>query len=144
MKIKVLTALFLVAIAASAMAADTPSVEAKIVQLDPGPQMFAFRGPVTVQYQLTIQNPLPDRTITLRRIALRTQGGGAYSLRVNDPIKFTVNPDSSATINLNAVARSSGGFIRQSEPVDLMVQLWFDQEGGKSFVKQFMEYLPQE
>ena len=144
MKIKIFTALFVLAIAGSAMAADAaPSVDAKITQLNPSPEMFTFRGPVTVEYQLTIRNPLPDRTITLRRIALRTDGAGAYSLRANDPIKLTINADSSATITLSAVARSAGGFIRQTEPVDLNVQLWFDQQGGKSFVKQFLQYLPQ-
>ena len=137
MKIKLIATFLIVAAALPLMGADlSSSVEAKVVQLDPRPDMFTFRGPVPIEYQLTVKNPLTDRSITLKRIMLRTQGGGAYSLRADDPITFTVNADSSATINLSAAGRSTGGFLRRDDPVYLQVQLWFDQEGGKSFTKQ--------
>jgi hypothetical protein len=74
MKIRISAVLLVAALAAPVFAADAPAVEATIVQLNPSPEMFTFRGPVTVSYQVTIRNPLPDRTITLTRISLRTQG----------------------------------------------------------------------
>ena len=125
------------------MAADAPAVDAQLAQLRSTPDMFTFRGPVNVQYQLTVKNPLVDQSITLRRVSLRTQGPGAYSLRADDPINITINPDSSATINLSAWARSSGGFMRSQAPVDMRMQLWFDRQNGKSFVKQVAAHLPQ-
>lgn len=144
MKPKVLAALFVLLFATtSLMAAAAPAVEAQLTQLNPAMDMFAFRGPVSVQYQLTIKNPLVDQSITLRRVTLRTQGRGAYSLRANDPINLVINPESSVTINLSAWGRSSGGFMSSQEPVDMTVQLWFDRQNGKAFVKQFFQVLPQ-
>lgn len=144
MKTRILTTLVVLFAATSIMAAsNTPAVEAQLVQLKSTPDMFMFRGPANVQYQLTVKNPLVDEAITLRRISLRTQGGGAYSLRADDPIKVTINPDSTVTINLSAWVRTGGGFMRNQVPVDMVVQLWFDRPNGKTFVKQFVQYLPQ-
>ncbi|MEK6372194.1 MAG: hypothetical protein AABO58_05810 [Acidobacteriota bacterium] len=143
MKPKVITALFVLLAATSILAADPPAVEAQLTQIQSAPDMFTFRGPVNVQYQLTIKNPLVDQSITLRRITLRTQGRGVYSLRADDPITMVINPESSVTINLSAWARSSGGFMRSQEPVNVLVQLWFDRQNGKAFTKQFFQLLPQ-
>ncbi len=33
--------------------------------------------------------------------------------------------------------------MRNQVPVDMAVQLWFDRENGKPFVKQFIQNLPQ-
>jgi hypothetical protein len=33
--------------------------------------------------------------------------------------------------------------MRNQEPVDIVVQLWFDRQHGKAFVKQFLQVLPQ-
>jgi len=143
MNSKIITALFVLLTTTSLMAADAPAVEAQLTQIQSAPEMFTFRGPVNVQYQLTIKNPLVDQSITLRRITLRTQGRGAYSLRADDPISMAINPESSVTISLSAWGRSSGGFMRSQEPVDMVVQLSFDRQNGKSFVKQFVLVLPQ-
>jgi hypothetical protein len=139
----IIAALFVLLTGTSLMAADAPAVEAQLTQLNPALDMFAFRGPVNVQYQLTIKNPLVDQSITLRRITLRTQGGGSYSLRADDPIAMVINPESSATISLSAWGRASGGFMRSQAPVDMVVQLWFDRQNGKPFVKQSFQTLPQ-
>jgi hypothetical protein len=143
MKPKIVIALFVLLLATSVMAANPPAVDAQLTQLNPAPNMFAFRGPVNAQYQLTIKNPLVNDSITLRRITLRTQGGGAYSLRADDPLTVVINPESSVTINLSAWARGKGGFMRSQEPVEMLVQLWFDRQNGKPFSKQFLQYLPQ-
>jgi hypothetical protein len=145
MKLKFLIAFSLFFIASSLLAAnDAPAVQAELVQLDnPGLDMFAFRGPVNVQYQLTVSNPSVDESITLRRVSLRTQGGGAYRLRAEDPIKVVINPDSTVTVNLSAWGTASGGFMRSNIPVDMNVQLWFERQNGKSFVKTFFANLSQ-
>jgi hypothetical protein len=140
---KVIAALFVLLAATSLRAADAPAVEAQLTQVQSAPEMFTFRGPVNVQYQLTIKNPLVDQTITLHRITLRTQGRGAYSLRADDPINMVINPESAVTINLSAWGRSSRGFMSSQEPVDMTIQLWFDRQNGKAFVKQFFRVLPQ-
>jgi hypothetical protein len=140
---KIIAALFVLLAATSVRAADAPAVEAQLTQIQSAPDMFTFRGPVSVQYQLTIKNPLVDHQLTLRRITLRTQGRGAYSLRADDPITMAINPESSVTISLSAWGRSSGGFMSSQEPVDMTVQLWFDRQNGKRFVKQFVQVLPQ-
>ncbi|MEA2325200.1 MAG: hypothetical protein QOE68_159, partial [Thermoanaerobaculia bacterium] len=131
MNTKLITALFILLAATSLMAADAPAVEAQLTQLNPAMDMFAFRGPVNVQYQLTVKNPLVDQAITLRRLTLRTQGKGAYSLRADDPIDMVINPESTVTISLSAWGRASGGFMRSQAPVDMVVQLWFDRQNGK-------------
>jgi len=143
MKPKIISALLVFLAATSLMAATPPAVEAQLTQLNLAPEMFAFRGPLNVQYQLTIKNPLVNDSITLRRITLRTQGPGAYRLRADDPISMAINPSSSTTITLSGWAQASGGFMRNQAPVDMVIQLWFDRQNGKSFVKQFIQVLPQ-
>jgi hypothetical protein len=143
MKPKIISVLLVFLAATSLMAATPPAVEAQLTQLNLAPEMFAFRGPLSVQYQLTIKNPLVNESITLRRITLRTQGPGAYRLRADDPISMAINPSSSATITLSGWAQASGGFMRNQAPVDMVIQLWFDRQNGKSFVKQFIQVLPQ-
>jgi hypothetical protein len=143
MKPKVISALLVFLAATSLIAATPPAVEAQLTQLNLAPEMFTFRGPLNVQYQLTIKNPLVNDSITLRRITLRTQGPGAYRLHADDPISMVINPSSSATITLSGWAQASGGFTRTQAPVDMVIQLWFDRQNGKSFVKQFIQVLPQ-
>src|SRR6266849_3149524 len=143
MRTKVITTFFVLLVATSVMAAKAPAVEAQLVQINTSPDMFTFRGPVNLQYQLTIKNPLVDQPITLRRITLRTQAPSAYSLRADDPINVTIYPQSSLTIPLSAWGRSSGGFMGSQVPVDIRVQLFFDRQNGKPFVKQCVEYLTQ-
>jgi hypothetical protein len=143
MKPKIISALLVFLAATSLMAATPPAVEAQLTQLNLAPDMFAFRGPLNEQYQLTIKNSLVNDSITLRRITLRTQGPGAYRLRADDPISMVINPSSSATITLSGWAQASGGFMRTQAPVDMVIQLWFDRQNGKSFVKQFIQVLPQ-
>ena len=109
MKPKVITALFVLLFATtSVIAADAPAVEAQLSQLNPAMDMFTFRGPVSVQYQLTIKNPLVDQSITLRRVTLRTQGRGAYSLRANDPSTWSSTRRArSRSISPHRVARAA-------------------------------------
>ena len=142
MKLKVITTLFVLMTSASLFAADAPSVEAQLLQINQSPEMFTFRGPVNLQYQLTVTNPLVNSGITLTRITLRTQGKGSYSLHADDPIQFPIDPDRSATISLSAWAHSNGGFMSR-QPVEMVIQLWFDRQNGQPFTRQYIQTVPQ-
>jgi len=48
-------------VAVSSMAASTPAVEAHLVQTTLPSDMVFFRGPISIQYQLTITNPTSHR-----------------------------------------------------------------------------------
>ena len=139
MKAKVIAMLFAPLVAASLTAANAPAVEAHLVQVNTSPDISASGGPINLQYQLTVKNPLVNQSITLRRITLRTQPGSAYMVRADDPITMVINPESSVTINLSAQGRPSEGFLRNEAPVNMNIQLRFDRQNGKSFVKQFVE-----
>ena len=134
-------AIFMVAV--SSMAASTPAVQAHLVQTSLPSDMVFFRGPVSVQYQLTITNP-SSQPLTLSRLNLSTIGPGGYRLHTGDAIvKAVVPANGSTTLNLSAWANARGGFMRASEPVEVHGQLWLAPAKGKTFVKQFIQYIPQ-
>jgi hypothetical protein len=130
-------------IAASALAASTPAVQARLVQTTMPSDMIFFRGPINVQYQLTITNP-GSQPLTLSRLNLSTTGPGGYRLHTGDAVVKTVIPaNGSVTLNLSAWANARGGFIGSSEPVEMHGQLWLAPPKGKTFVQQFFQYIPQ-
>jgi hypothetical protein len=142
MKVKVIAALFVLSASTSLMAADAPAVEARLVRIKISPDVFPSSGPVNLQYQLTIKNPMVDHSITLRRLTLRTQPGSAYRVRASYPMTMVINPESSATISVAAQGRPSEGLLRTQAPVHMSIQLRFDRQDGKPFIKQFTQNLP--
>ena len=130
-------------VAVSSMAASTPAIQAHLVQTTQPNDMVYFRGPISIEYQLTITNPT-SQPLTLSRLNLSTAGAGSYQLRTGDAIVKTVVPaNGSATLNLAAWGYARGGFVRSSEPVEMHGQLWLAPPNGKTFVKQFFQYIPQ-
>jgi hypothetical protein len=130
-------------VAVSSMAASTPAVQAHLVQTSMPSDMVFFRGPISIQYQLTITNP-SNQPLTLTRLNLSTMGPGGYRLHTGDAIVKTVVPaNGSTTLNLSAWGRARGGFIASTEPVEMHGQLWLKPPTGKTFVKQFLQYIPQ-
>ena len=59
-----------------------------------------------------------------------------------ESINVTVPANQTITVPLTAWARSSGGFLRSSEPVDIRAIAYFDGPSG-SFLRQFTTMLPQ-
>ena len=105
--------------------------------------MIVFRGPISIQYQLTITNPT-SQPLTLSRLNLSTVGPGGYSLRTGDAVvKTVVPPNGSTSVNLSAWGYARGGYTRSTEPVQVHGQLWLAPAKGKTFVKQFFQYIPQ-
>jgi hypothetical protein len=136
-------------VAACASAEPTAATNAKgagpqirIAQVVDGPDLLYFRGPVPLRYVLDIKNPLSE-PVTLRRVTLRTQGRGAYSLNSEAlGLKKTIPPGGSESIQLSTWGRSRGGFLSQSEPVTIVGTAVFDTPKGP-LARFFTEYLPQ-
>ncbi|HEY3054590.1 MAG TPA: hypothetical protein VGK31_01530 [Thermoanaerobaculia bacterium] len=126
----------------SMTSSSAPAVQIQLTQNEISPDMYYFRGPVALQFGLQVTNPT-DQTLHLRRLNLSTTGPGAYSLRTGDsPMNYAIPPNGSVTIPLSAWAYSQGGFMRATEPVNILGRAWFEGPSG-TFVKQFTQYIPQ-
>jgi hypothetical protein len=118
---------------------NSPKVDVHLMQTSMPADTFFFRGPINLQYQLTIDNPTGE-PVTLRRLDLSTIGPGAYSLRTGaTPITRTIRPNGTTTITLSAWGRASGGDLRSEEPVTVRGIAYFDTPHGHGFVRQFVE-----
>jgi hypothetical protein len=116
------------------------AVEIHLRQQFTGPDTIFFRGPVPLEFILTVCNPL-ETPVTLRRIELQTRGRGAYALRTEAPfLNEEIAAGAEVTLRLWTWGRSRGGILSRSEPVTITGVAWFDSPGG-SFTRIFMEYL---
>src|SRR5438132_647738 len=140
MRVKTAVAVLFVGLlgfASSSSGAEAPKLDIQLKQASMPGDVFYFRGPVNLQYQLAIANP-SNEPVTLRRIDLSTIGPGAYSLRTGaTPITRAIPPNGAVTINLSAWGHASGGFLRSEEPVTIHGIAYFDSPGHKSFIRQF-------
>jgi len=140
MKAKIAAAfILLIGLSGYAWGASEPKLDIHLQQLTSTDDMFYFRGPINIQYRLTVSNPT-DQPVTLRRLELSTMGPGSYSLRTGaSPVTRTIPPNSTTSITLSAWGRSSGGYLRSQEPVSIRGVAYFEDAGRHSFVKQFVE-----
>ena len=138
----VLAVIVAAACGSSQTSSNAPPLQLRLAQTSGSTDMYYFRGVVPVQFALEISNPT-NQSYKLHRINLQSMGPGAYSLRTGDsPINVTVPANQTITVPLTAWARSSGGFLRSSEPVDIRAVAYFDGPSG-SFLRQFTTVLPQ-
>lgn len=141
MRARIATAavILLIALGGYASSSSDPKIDVHLAPLSNYGDMFYFRGPINLQYQLSVANPT-GTPVTLRRLELRTLGPGAYSLRTGStPIKQTIRPNGSTNITLSVWGRATGGYLRSEEPVTVQGIAYFDAPGQKSFVRQFIE-----
>jgi hypothetical protein len=132
-------AILLIALSGYASSSSDPKIDVRLAPLSRYDDMFYFRGPINLQYQLSVANPT-GTPVTLRRLELRTLGPGAYAIRTGStPIKQTIGPNGSTNIALSVWGRSTGGYLRSEEPVTVQGIAHFDTPDGHSFVKQFVE-----
>jgi hypothetical protein len=118
---------------------DTPNINVHLQQVSMPADTFFFRGPINVQYQLSVSNPTSE-PVKLRRLELSTIGPGAYFLRTGaTPITRTIPANGTTTITLSAWGRASGGDLRSEEPVTVRGVAYFDVPHGHGFVRQFVE-----
>lgn len=143
MKRAVFASLFvLLAACASTPQSNGPQVQVSIAQQNLSPDLYYFRGPVSLQYVLSVSNPT-NQPITLRRLDLQTQGPGAYSLRTSGPFNLTVPANSTATQAIYAWGYARGGLLSQGEPVTMRISAVFADAAGKSFQRIAMQNLAQ-
>jgi hypothetical protein len=142
MRIRIATAAAVLLIALSSYAASSsdPKIDVHLAPLSNYDDMFHFRGPINLQYQLSIANPT-NTPVTLRQLELRTLGPGAYSIRTGStPVaKTTIQANGSTNIALSLWGRSTGGYLRSEEPVTVQGIAHFTTADGHSFVRQFIE-----
>jgi hypothetical protein len=133
----VLTFLALVS-CASTPADEGPAVEVRLAPLGGGSDMFYFPGPVALQYQVAVSNPLPE-PIVLKRLDLDTMGTGAYVLHTRGtPMNVKIPPSSNGSFAINVWGRALGGHLNAGEPVTLRGVAYFDGPKG-AFVKLLHE-----
>ena len=96
-----------------------------------------FAGPVSLQFEATLTNPT-DMPVTLRRLDLRTVGGGSFFMRaVGTPFHVEVPPHGSKTVMMSAWGNSRGGMLAEDEPIQLQGTAYFDSPKGP-FVRLMM------
>jgi hypothetical protein len=141
--LSILAAVILVAGFATSSIAKTPSVDIHLAQVGSSNDVFYLRGPISVQYQLTIDNPASD-TLTLRRLDLQSIGPGAYFIRTGStPMKETIRPNGSTTITLSAWGTARGGRLTVDEPVTIRGVAQFEDGHGHTFNRIFTTTLSQ-
>ncbi len=134
MKRAVFFALLFVACASSTQTSG-PNVSIQLTPLDTAPDIFYFRGPINLQYQLTITNPTSE-PLTLSRLDLRTIGPGAYSLRTDaSPMNLKVPPNATATYRISVWGYARGGYLASQEPVTIQGTAYFRGTSSGSFVR---------
>ena len=136
---------FLVAGCASSATttSNAPPLQLSLLQRGaPAADVFYFRGPINIQYDLAIKNPT-NEAYTLRRLDIQSLGPGAYRIRTGaQPVNQRVNPNGTTSVRLSTWGQSTGGFISSGEPVTVRVIAQFDGPHGR-FQRVFTETLSQ-
>lgn len=145
---RTLALLAIVILAGCASSAATSSSNAPALQMTllqrgtPAADVFYFRGPINIQYDLAIKNPT-NEPYTLRRLDIASIGPGAYRVRTGtQPVNQKVSPNGTTSVRLSTWGQSTGGFISSGEPVTVRVIAQFDGPHGR-FQKVFTETLSQ-
>jgi hypothetical protein len=108
-----------------------PDIKMHLVQATPIPDFFYFGGPVSVQYQLAVENPT-NQPVTLRRLELQSVSDGAYRLRTDSTVlNLPIPPGGHVTVPLSAWAYARGGYLRAEEPVSIRTIGWFEGPSGR-------------
>ncbi len=133
---------FLLTACASSNNSNGPNVAVQLAQVSSTNDVFYFRGPVNVQYQVQITNPT-NQPLTLTRLDLQTIGTGAYSLRANGtPMNLKVPPNATTAYLISVWGYSRGGYLASSEPVTIRGTAYFQGPNG-SFVRLFNQNISQ-
>lgn len=121
-----------------------PPLQVNLLQRGtPAADVYYFRGPVNIQYDLAVKNPTNDQ-YTLRRLDIQSIGQGAYRIRTgSQPMNQKINPNGTTSVHLSTWGQATGGFISSGEPVSVRVIAQFAGPNGKTFQKVFTETLTQ-
>ena len=133
----------LVSCASSNASSKGPNVAVQLAQVGGGSDVFYFRGPISVQYQVAITNPTSE-PLTLTRLDLNTMGSGAYSLRANGtPMNLKVAPNATTAYVISVWGYSRGGYLASTEPVSIRGTAYFRGPQSGSFIRLFTENISQ-
>jgi hypothetical protein len=111
-----------------------PDLQIHLTAIDTFKDMFYSAGPVTLRYQVVVQNP-GLQPVTLLRLDLRSVGIGAYSLRPDThSLNVKIPPKSTAEFAITAYGIARGGQTLSGEPVTLQGAAHFEGPDGQ-FVK---------
>ena len=128
--------LLLVAACSSNPKNDAPPIGVDLALANTPANILYFAGPVNLQFAVTLTNPT-DMPVTLRRLDLRTFGGGSFYLRAaGTPFHVEVKPHANTTVTMSAWGNSRGGMLAEDEPIQLQATAYFDSPKG-AFVRLF-------
>jgi hypothetical protein len=126
--------LFFAAACASNPKNEGPPVGVDLALVNTPANILYFAGPVNLQFEVTLTNPT-DQTVTLRRLDLRTFGGGSFFMRATGtPFHVAVPPHGTKSVTMAAWGNSRGGMIAEDEPIQLQGTAYFDGPQG-AFVR---------
>jgi len=132
-----IVALLLVAACASNPKDEGPPIGIDLALTNGAGSILYFAGPVNLQFAATLTNPT-DMPVTLRRLDLRTLGGGSFFMRATGTVfHIEVPPHGSKTVTMSAWGNSRGGMIAESEPIQLQATAYFDSPKGQ-FIRMTM------
>ena len=130
----IVAALLLAAACSSSPQNEGPPIGVDLALLNTPSTILYFAGPVNLQFEVTLTNPTDD-TVTLRRLDLRTIGGGSFFMRASGtPFHVTVKPHGSTSVTMSAWGASRGGMLAEDEPIELQGTAYFDGPQG-AFVR---------
>src|SRR3954447_24985799 len=145
-RIVALLAIALVTGCASSQSSSSTAPPLKVSLLQrgtPAADVYYFRGPINIEYDLAVANPTNDQ-YTLRRLDIQSIGQGAYRIRTGaQPMNQRISPNGTTSVHLSTWGQSTGGFMSSAEPVSVRVIAQFAAPNGKSFQKVFTETLSQ-
>jgi hypothetical protein len=98
-----------------------------------------YAGPVAVEFIVEVSNPTND-TVMLRKVEIRTAGGGPFAVHTSMPYDRSVKPGDTITLDIHADGTSAGGRFAPEEPVVFRGNAYFDSPKG-AFVKVFQDVL---
>ncbi len=115
---------------------DAPPIGVDLALANTPANILYFAGPVNLQFAVTLTNPT-DMPVTLRRLDLRTFGGGSFYMRAaGTPFHVEVKPHANTTVTMSAWGNSRGGMLAEDEPIQLQATAYFDSPKG-AFVRLF-------
>ena len=109
---------------------DAPPIGVELALVNTPANILYFAGPVNLQFEVTLTNPT-DMPVTLRRLDLRTFGGGSFFMRASGtPFHVEVKPHASTSVTMSAWGNSRGGYLAADEPIQLQTTAYFDSPKG--------------
>src|SRR5215212_6766168 len=96
-----LASVLLLAACSSNPSKDAPPIGVDLALVNTPANILYFAGPVNLQFEVTLTNPT-DQTVTLRRLDLRTFGGGSFVMRATGtPFHVEVKPHASTSVMMS-------------------------------------------